>query len=150
MLNNTNFSNRLKKVMEYYNISASIFAETIEVPRSSISHILSGRNKPSLEFVLKTIETYQEVDLYWLLKGIGQFPKSTSTPTSKPKELAAKKTRQQITPTEQKELFSDHTSTPNTEKKQETPLVSNTSAEGKIEKIMIFYRDGTFKEYSKR
>ena len=37
-----------------------------------------------------------------------------------------------------------------TEKKQETPLVSNTSAEGKIEKIMIFYRDGTFKEYSKR
>ena len=73
-----------------------------------------------------------------------------STPTSKPKELAAKKTTQQITPKEQKELFSDHTSAPNTEQKQEAPQALHTSTEGEIEKIMIFYRDGTFKEYSKR
>lgn len=136
--------------MEYYNISASIFAETIEVPRSSISHILSGRNKPSLEFVLKTIETYQEVDLYWLLKGIGQFPKTSSTPSPKSIETVAKKITKQITATEQKELFNNITKLRNKEDNQETSQTTQTPTEGEIEKIMIFYRDGTFKEYTKR
>lgn len=134
MLNGSNFSNRLKKVMEFYNISASSFAETIEVPRSSISHILSGRNKPSLDFVLKTIETYQEVDLYWLLKGIGHFPKNTSPI---PKTI----------PVPQKKIS-------NTEKNTETPISPSTpileQKENEVEKVMIFYKDGTFKEYTQR
>jgi predicted transcriptional regulator len=134
MLNTNSFANRLKKVMDFYNVSASSFAETIEVPRSSISHILSGRNKPSLDFVLKTIETYQEVDLYWLLKGIGHFPKNTSSPPDI-KTLPIKKNIQEL-------------------KKEETPTLEpqpifnqNDSA---IEKVFIFYKDGTFKEYRNR
>ena len=47
---------RLKLILDYYNLSASSFADKIDVPRSSISHLLSGRNKPSLDFIIK-VET---------------------------------------------------------------------------------------------
>lgn len=134
MLNNSSFANRLKKVMDFYNVSASSFAETIDVPRSSISHILSGRNKPSLDFVLKTIETYQEVDLYWLLKGIGHFPKSSTSPSMvKPepiKKNISEIKKEEIPPLESPTLFNQNDNT--------------------VEKVFIFYKDGTFKEYRNR
>jgi transcriptional regulator with XRE-family HTH domain len=75
MVNQEAFAQRLKKVMDYYGESAASFSEKIGVQRSSISHILSGRNKPSLEFVLKVLSSYDEIDLYWLLNGKGVFPK---------------------------------------------------------------------------
>ncbi|WP_452598137.1 helix-turn-helix domain-containing protein, partial [Pontimicrobium sp. MEBiC01747] len=74
MLNNEEFTKRLKKIIDYYGESASSFAEKIGVQRSSISHILSGRNKPSLEFVLKVLSAFPEVELYWLMNGKGKFP----------------------------------------------------------------------------
>ena len=74
MVNNEEFAVRLQKVIDYYGESASSFAEKIGVQRSSISHILSGRNKPSLEFVLKILSSFPEVELYWLLNGKGTFP----------------------------------------------------------------------------
>ena len=52
MVNIEKFAERLKIVMDHYELSAALFAEKIEVQRSSISHILSKRNKPSLEFVM--------------------------------------------------------------------------------------------------
>ena len=76
MINDLEFSQRLQKVMKYYQLSASGFADTIGVQRSSISHLLSGRNKPSLDFVLKVLDTFKEVELYWLLNGKGAFPVS--------------------------------------------------------------------------
>lgn len=74
MINSEGFIKRLKKVIEYYGETASSFAEKIEVQRSSISHILSGRNKPSLDFIMKVLSSYPEVELYWLLNGKGKFP----------------------------------------------------------------------------
>jgi len=69
MINQEKFAERLKKVILYYNETAASFSEKIGVQRSSISHILSGRNKPSLEFIMKILSSYDEVDLYWLLNG---------------------------------------------------------------------------------
>jgi len=76
MINQEDFVLRLKKVMNYYNETAASFSEKIGVQRSSISHILSGRNKPSLEFIMKVLSSYNEIDLYWLLNGKGIFPKT--------------------------------------------------------------------------
>ncbi len=53
MMNTDDFRARLSKIMSYYGLSASAFAELIQVQKSSISHVLSGRNKPSLDFILK-------------------------------------------------------------------------------------------------
>jgi len=74
MVNEKEVADRLSQIMAHYQLTASAFAEQIEVQRSGISHILSGRNKPSLEFVLKVIRAFPEVDLYWLLIGKGSFP----------------------------------------------------------------------------
>ena len=81
MINNVEFADRLKHVMEYYQLSASAFADRIQVQRSSISHLLSGRNKPSLDFVLRVIKEFEEVELYWLLNGKGTFPAEVHTST---------------------------------------------------------------------
>lgn len=87
MVNSEEFVKRLERILKYYGLSASGFADSIGVQRSSISHLLTGRNKPSLEFVLKVVKTYPEVNLYWLLNGKGTFPsKSPSATTIEKKE----------------------------------------------------------------
>ena len=64
------FKDRLLELIKSKNISASELSKKINVQRSNISHILSGRNKPSLDFVLKLCDYYNDIDLDWLLKGI--------------------------------------------------------------------------------
>ena len=70
---------------EFYKIAGNVellrfvrngFSDAIDFNRSTISHLLSGRNKPSLEFVLKVLEKFPEVELYWLMNGKGTFPSS--------------------------------------------------------------------------
>lgn len=75
MLNIDNFIKKLEVILDYYGLNASSFADRIGVPRSSMSHLLSGRNKPSLDFLLKIIEVFPDVDLYWIINGKGTFPK---------------------------------------------------------------------------
>ncbi|QCW99793.1 helix-turn-helix transcriptional regulator [Aggregatimonas sangjinii] len=120
MVNSAEFIRRLEKLLDYYGISAAVFADKIQVQRSSISHLLSGRNKPSLDFVLKVVKTFPEVNLYWLLNGKGTFP-TTEENTS----LSL--------PTKAKEDFE--------------PTGKVLSQEKSIEKIVIFYSDGTFKSF---
>ncbi|NOY47437.1 MAG: helix-turn-helix transcriptional regulator [Chlorobi bacterium] len=74
MVNSEDFIKRLQKIINFYSLSAATFADKIGVQRSSISHILSGRNRPSLEFVMKVLSSFPEVNLYWLLNGTGTFP----------------------------------------------------------------------------
>ena len=66
MVNVEKFAERLNKIMDFYEITAGNFADKIEVQRSSISHILSGRNKPSLDFVLKVLKMRYIYILYRL------------------------------------------------------------------------------------
>lgn len=67
---------RISKVIEYSNLSSSEFADEIEVQRSSISHITSGRNKPSLEFIIKIKSRFPEILWDWLITGEGEMLKS--------------------------------------------------------------------------
>lgn len=72
---------RLKLVMSVKNLTSAQLAEKIGVQRSGISHILSGRNKPSLDFILKILETYPELNDSWILRGDGQMlKKDTNQP----------------------------------------------------------------------
>lgn len=135
MINNKDFANRLKKVIDYYGESASSFAEKISVQRSSISHILSGRNKPSLDFVLKILTTYPEVDLYWLLNGKGSFPSQQST-------LNFNDTNTQQVPPPKNE-----DATPKAPLPLQEALHHNTDNAKAIERIVIFYTDGSFKNF---
>ena len=66
-----------------------MFADKIGVQRSSISHILSGRNKPSLDFILKVTSEFKDVDIQWLLNGKGVFPKNVENNTTTPSLLSS-------------------------------------------------------------
>lgn len=121
MINSDDFAKRLQKVIDYYSESASSFSDTIGVQRSSISHILSGRNKPSLDFVLKVLSSYPEVELYWLLNGKGEFPSQAKNNVQDTKQTSEMPKRSSHSPIEAKKKS--------------------------IEKIVIFYKDGTFKEF---
>lgn len=119
MINTDDFAKRLQKVMDYYGESSSSFAEKIGVQRSGISHILSGRNKPSLDFVLKILSSFPEVELYWLLNGKGSFPSKSKTET-----LIEEQSTQSI-----------------------INQVAKVKSDKSIERIIIFYSDGSFQNF---
>jgi transcriptional regulator with XRE-family HTH domain len=146
MVNIDDFIKRLEIILDYYNLSASAFADKINVQRSSLSHLLSGRNKPSLDFIIKVIEVFPEVDLYWILNGKGTFPKSE-------KNFSIQSTKQEVTSDETNtpDLFStDQTKSKqpfiNNEIGKKTISLSNNDVKT-IERIVIFYTDGSFKNY---
>lgn len=66
---------RISKVIEYSKLTPSEFADEIDVQRSSISHITSGRNKPSLEFIIKIKSSFPEILWDWLVTGEGEMLK---------------------------------------------------------------------------
>ncbi|SFC06900.1 DNA-binding transcriptional regulator, XRE-family HTH domain [Zunongwangia mangrovi] len=142
MVNTKEFTNRLREIIEYYDLSASSFADKIEVGRSSISHLLSGRNKPSLEFVMKIVKTFPEVELYWLLNGKGTFPKTEEYTVGKnanPKVSGSK--LESASKNSEDDLFSS-----SSESKTEDKSLVNlpNRKDKKIAKVIIFYEDGTF------
>ncbi|WP_397362803.1 helix-turn-helix domain-containing protein [Olleya sp. R77988] len=140
MINNADFSKRLQKVIDYYGESASSFAEKIGVQRSSISHILSGRNKPSLEFVLKVLSSFPEVELYWLMNGKGNFPNSEAKITNE--DSSSKNDNQNLFSNSEK------ATTPNSKNSEVIKNISNSTSKGKqIDRIIIFYTDGSFSNF---
>ena len=71
---------RIKIVIKANNESPSSFADKIDIKRSNLSHVLSGRNKPSLDFLSKIISSYPSVNASWLITGVtrdGQFEASS-------------------------------------------------------------------------
>ncbi len=115
---------RLKTILSHFKLTPSAFADTIGVPRSSISHLLSGRNKPSLDFVLKLVGKFPEVDLYWLLYGQGQFPPTEDISNEKGSAI-------------------EHTM----DFKTGTKAPPSPSEDRRISKIAVFYEDGTFETF---
>lgn len=157
MVNTEDFIKRLEIILDYYSLNASSFADKIGVQRSSLSHLLSGRNKPSLDFILKILDVFPDVDLYWILNGKGTFPKSelksdpiVAAPTpiinnqmasnqiEKTADLFSEELTNKKNPTEEK-LATNFLNT------QNSGLQKNNS---EIDRIVIFYTNGTFKTYS--
>ncbi|MFD2999179.1 helix-turn-helix transcriptional regulator [Pontibacter toksunensis] len=135
---------RIRQLMEYKGFTSTQLADYIEVPRATVSHILSGRNKPSLDVMLKIISCYREVAVDWLLFGEGEMLKRLAS-AAKPEKavVSADEVVSQPQNESQKE-------SPPPEKVQESPtVVKRAAAEGKaIEQVMIFYTDKTFTAYN--
>lgn len=160
MVNTDDFIKRLEILLDYYALSASVFADKMGVQRSGLSHLMSGRNKPSLDFVMKITENFPEVDLYWLLNGEGSFPKTEGSA----REFYTQPIPEQVQPhpvqvKNESAAFDLFSAEENNDVLNDTPaaeasLVKEKKTEvelpeeGSVEKIVIFYNDGTFKSYS--
>ena len=130
MLNTLAFINRLQELMTQKQLSAAAFASKIGVQRSSVSHILAQRNRPSLEFILKIHNAFEEIDLTWLL--LGQQGKENN----KSLKLENQTTDELIA----EPIVSDIDSS----KTILAPKLIKTD----IETVITLYKDGTFKIYS--
>jgi len=74
--------NRIQNIIDKYGLSSNTFALEIDVNRSTISHILSGRNKPSIEVLKKILWRFPEVSASWLLLGQGAINDINLAPSS--------------------------------------------------------------------
>ena len=108
------FVERLKKILKDNSLTASQFAKKINVQRSSVSHILGMRNKPSLDFIVKISNNFEDISLDWLING------------------------------DLKENVKEVNNSHNLNESSPTLIKNNNSKEKKIEKIIYFYSDNTF------
>ena len=130
MLNNENFISRLEIIMEKNQLSAAAFAERIGVQRSSVSHILSKRNKPSLDFILKINNSFNEVTLDWLLL-----------------EESSKK----IKPLAYLDEIGEHTMNDSNDESVVKPNNNeNFDSSNEVTEVIKFYKDGSFKNFFPR
>lgn len=111
---------RIQYIMKLNKLNASSFADEIGVQRSSISHVLSGRNKPSLEFIQKVLVRFPKVDPGWLMTGSMSSNKSSA-------------------PAPQKNSL---------ESREENLTQESHKREKKIDRIVVFYSDKSFEEYN--
>lgn len=77
---------RLNKLMSHFGISPAQLADSIGVQRSSVSHILSGRNKPSYDFLIKILKKYNDISAEWLLLNEGNMLKKGIFYSQQPKK----------------------------------------------------------------
>lgn len=109
---------RLQIIIKMHNLSPSAFADQIGVQRSNVSHVLSGRNKPGLDFLEKIINTFPRVNAHWLISG--DMPEPPIAPTT----------------------VNEEDSVPYDTRKAER------GSQKEIERIVIFYKDNTFDTYT--
>ncbi len=135
MVNSKEFSKRLQEILHYYGLSATAFSEAIDFNRSTISHLLSGRNRPSLEFVMKVLQNFPEVELHWLLNGSGTFPVVKNDPISSSADPLESPQRDPSL-TESKKSIEEITN-----------IAQNHYDLDDLEQVILFFKDGSFKVY---
>ena len=141
---------RLLEFLKTENKSSAQLAEEIGVQASGISHILSGRNNPSLDFVLKMLEKYQFLSTDWLLFGKGSMYKETKM-HSLFDEFGSNDQKNDSGKVEdafEDEKIDEKQAVSMPEKKDLSLL--NIRRKSSISRIVIFYTDSSFEEYIPR
>jgi transcriptional regulator with XRE-family HTH domain len=138
---------RLLEFLRAENKSSAQFAEEIGVQPSGISHILSGRNNPSLDFVLKMLEKYQFLSTDWLLFGKGTMYKDNKTQTlfEENTEISTEAVQKPFkSDKSQPDLMFKHLEN---DELQRDHSKSQDSRSLKVLKIVWFYENNRFEEY---
>jgi transcriptional regulator with XRE-family HTH domain len=141
---------RILEFLKAENKSSAQFAEEIGVQPSGISHILSGRNNPSLDFVLKMLEKYHFLSTEWLLFGRGSMYKDSRMQTlfeenkfsGQEKELSIFENDDAIKGNEFK--------TAEIAPADSVKKSKNTAGPGSPGRIIWFFEDNSFEEYFPR
>ena len=136
---------RIAHIMRAKNLKASDFASLIGIQPSAVSHILSGRNRPSLELVKKIKETFPEYNLDWIVFGVGPM---TSSESSKEAFQAAQSEVQNYpeSTSESLPLFPEPDFSDDSELIQSESPTMQPSAKS----VILLYDDGTFESFRPR
>lgn len=155
--------------MAELSLSPSVFADTIGVKRASVSHILSGRNNPSLDFVQKILAKYPALNPDWILSGTGNIwregekPESVTNNNITAKSREAPKLAHLFKDTEEQKSFSTEThASKSVDTRQKADRIENKGKPGeipakaetpsksgkKVVKVIILYSDNTFEAFT--
>ena len=160
-MNSTILKDKLHKVIEHSGMSRNRFAEVMGIQPSGLSHILSGRNNPGYDFIVKLIARFPEINPYWLLGDSDKMlndlqpgaeenapfrlsvaddaVKSGSAPTSN--EIPVRTSAS----ADLKEAKSKSQKTANVD-----AIVETMADLSSVEKVVIFFADRTFEVFTPR
>lgn len=148
---------RIAHIMRAKNLKATDFAALLGIQPSGVSHILAGRNNPSLEFVKRIKETFPEYNLDWIIFGKG--PMTTSEPYKAAfNESPSQEADFPPQPQEPATLFDAVLPLEAAEEplspQENTPLPSDQTASylasDGLKRLVLLYEDGTFEQYRPR
>ncbi len=163
---------RILLLLKVKNLSPSKFADEIGIQRSSMSHIMSGRNLPSLDLITKIINKFPDINSEWLLMGMGQMIKSKQIDLFDASLIVDENKLESAMPIEENKPIMEPiiNTVPEqepvkpkendlielvieTKNVQQEPVEPNMSekfivpSQPEIEKIVILYKNKSFKEY---
>ena len=141
---------RLLDILKHFNFSPSTFAEKLGVQRSSISHLLSGRNKPSFDFLTRMMTEIPELNMEWVINGKGSMLKKQAVPTVN-KTLFDMENNLNDKGNSQKTSKTDFIQKDITTQEKESKFTNvnmfNVSSTKTVIKIVLFYNDHTWQEF---
>lgn len=139
-----NIKDRLAHILRAKNMTASQFAELMEIQPSNVSHLLNGRNKPSIDFLIKLKDVFPEYSFDWII--LGKKPITINEPNP----VISEEQQMKIEAVEDKRVMEFDDIDENYVEPQDT-VVDNfidnqpiTDKNKEIEKIIIIYSDKTF------
>ncbi|MEI6141589.1 MAG: helix-turn-helix transcriptional regulator [Mariniphaga sp.] len=163
---------RINQFLAHESISPAEFADKIGVQRSSVSHVLNGRNYPSAAFIQKMLGSYQSLNPRWLLLGVGTMFESKTAQANEPTLFQISDPQeglksQGLTPPEIQSPLKDQQNQKSGLQGEVAGLQSDSqrsletipphpvselllpgSPEKEVERIVMFYRDKTFTAYT--
>ena len=143
---------RILKIMEQENLSYSAFAEAIGIQRAQMSHITTGRNKPTLDVYTKILERFNYINPDWLLTGKGEMKrdaKYTDQPRIQPDLFTPAshiQPEKKNIPEYRREIRDKSPLNHPKKSENETVIFKETPAK-KVVKITVFYSDTTYEEF---
>lgn len=135
---------RIKKFIEAKGITAGELAAVLDVQRSNISHILNGRNKPGASFIERLLLEFPDLDARWLLTGEGNMLNDNDHTSKSPQQTI------KLQEDKHNEHYTEETLIKKVRAIDKAGNEQLASAANEVEKMIIVYRDGTFKIYNQR
>ena len=150
-------SERLQMVIKMNSMTNASFADKIGVQRSSISHVLAGRNKPSIDFIQKILVAFPKVDADWLVTGkkvgrtiaegsTGESLSVTNEPLRGCQDQKSIPFEKPVVKDQDPEIYEGKK--PDGINSQKSAGVIDAVRDRRVSKVIIFYNDGTFEEVS--
>lgn len=140
------FPERIEAILKHYSLSPRELSHKIEVQRSNISHLLSGRNKPSVAFLTKLSETFPDLSMHWLLHGKGEMITNVITNVTTPKSISSTPSETLINTDNTESQSRDQN--PNISKQDGSTAYQKPRTDKVLTKIICVYSDGSTEVFS--
>jgi len=139
---------RLIKLIDMEHLTPSKFADLIGVQRSSVSHILSGRNKPSFDFLEKTLGAFPGLEADWLIMGKGQMYEQMGRSSDSDLFSTEPQNETEDSEPDANDEYTSQKTVEVPEKEDYRPVADESEALRKVIQVMVFYDDNTFSTYT--